>query len=219
MFFQDWEDSDEVQTTLKSWLRASGYEIKNGTLEVFPSGMGLRLPLQSGFAWLDASGNVVIRREELTADEAISRFVSDLRTRASKWPDVKARIESQLSARERSAGGDAQAHEKAIETEGFEKLWNYGLIAERYQDGRRYWQEGLTESGQRHDAILAVEHYLWHGDESAGIPALPGTANDQTRIALIKAWIEKDNLQQNNHWNGHANCSESRLWYRREFLH
>ena len=220
LFFDDWENSYEVQTTLKSWLRASGYEIKNGTLEVFPSGMGLRLPLQSGFAWLDASGGVAKRREELTADEAISRFVTDLKTRASNWPDVKARIESQLSARDRSAGGDAQEHGKAIEIEGFEKLWNYGLIAERYQDGCRYWQEGLTASGQRHDAILAVEHYLWHGDESAGNPALPGTAHDQTRIALIKAWIEKthngfcNHIRRGNLRKVHAQITRACLWRR-----
>jgi hypothetical protein len=220
LFLADWENSDEVQTTLKSWLRANSYEIKNGTLEVFPSGMGLRLPLQSGFAWLDGSGNVVKRREELTADEAISRFVTDLRTRASNWQDVKARIESQLNERDRSAGGDAQAHEKAIEIEGFDRLWNYGLIAERYRDGRRYWQEGLTASGQRHDAILAVEHYLWHGDESAGIPALPGTAHDQTRIALIKAWIEKkhngfcNHIRRGNLRKVHAQITRACLWRR-----
>jgi hypothetical protein len=220
LFLDDWENSEEVRTTLKSWLRANRYEIKNGTLEIFPSGMGLRLPLQSGFAWLDASGNVVIRREDLTADEAISRFVADLKTRASNWPDVKARIESQLHERDRSAGGDAQAHEKAIEIEGFDRLWNSGVIAERYQDGRRYWQEGLTASGQRHDAILAVEHYLWHGDESAGIPALPGTAHDQTRIALIKAWIEKkhngfcNHIRRGNLRKVHAQITRACLWRR-----
>lgn len=28
------------------------------------------------------------------------------------------------------------------------------------------------------DAIMCVEHYLWHGDPVAGLPALPGRFND-----------------------------------------
>ncbi len=64
LFFDEWQNSSEVQHTLKAWLIANNYEIRNGTLEVFPSGMGLRLPLQPGFAWLDQSGNILQQREE-----------------------------------------------------------------------------------------------------------------------------------------------------------
>ncbi|MFX7094764.1 hypothetical protein ABTI17_19920, partial [Acinetobacter baumannii] len=83
------------------------------------------------------------------------------------------------------------AHQKAIDTDGFEKLFNYRLIAETYEEGRRIWQEGLTKTGQRHDAITAIEHYLWHGDQIAGGPALPATENDEARYNLILRWMEE----------------------------
>lgn len=94
-----------------------------------------------------------------------------------------------------------QAHEKAIDTEGFDELFNYRLIPEKYQDGRQYWQEGLSKNGQRHDAILAIEHYLWHGDNFAGVPALPGEWNDEGRYRLILAWLKKNHNGFCNHIN------------------
>lgn len=44
-----------------------------------------------------------------------------------------------------------------------------GMIPEVYEAVREYWAKGLTAPSQRHHAILAVGHYLWYGDESAGV--------------------------------------------------
>lgn len=74
---------------MKKWLYGQGYEIRNGTLEVFPSGMGLRLPLQLGFAWLDDSGNIIQTREELSKDEALASFLSDLEENKRNWSEAK----------------------------------------------------------------------------------------------------------------------------------
>lgn len=203
-FLDDWTDSNEVRETLKKFLYGQGYKIRNGTLEVFPSGMGLRLPLQRGFAWLDPSGNIVQRREELTKDEALASFLHDLEENKGNWREAKSRIESQIEASRVSQGVSPQAHAKAIDTEGFDGLFNYRLIPEKYQDGRQYWQTGLTANGQRHDAILAVEHYLWHGDNFAGagsVPALPGEWNDEGRYRLILAWLQKKHNGFCNHIN------------------
>jgi len=90
------------------------------------------------------------------------------------------------SARSRR-GSDALEHAKAIDTEGFDGFFDYRLIPEKYRGGQLYWQTGLTTSGQRHNAILAVEHYLWHGDDSFGVPALPGEWNDEGRYRLVLA--------------------------------
>lgn len=199
LFFEQWARKTEVQETLKAWLTAHGYTIRNGTLEVAPDGRGFRLPLQPGFAWLDSDGNVLQRREDLTTDQAVRRFLNDLNTRTSDWAKSKNRIESQLEAIDRALRTDALAHEKAISTEGFDGLFNYRLIPEKYQDGRQYWQTGLTANGQRHDAILAVEHYLWHGDESADIPAMPGQTNDWLRYELLRAWIKSKHNGFCNH--------------------
>ena len=201
IFFEEWANRDQVQRCLSDWLRAHGYEIRNGILEVNPSGMGLRLPLQSGFAWLDNEGNLIRTREELTRDEAIASFVLDLDENKRNWSEAKNRIESELEAIDRSRDRDALAHQKAIDTDGFEKLFNYRLIAETYEEGRRIWQEGLTKTGQRHDAIKAIEHYLWHGDQIAGVPALPATENDEARYNLILRWIEERHNGFCNHIN------------------
>jgi hypothetical protein len=56
--------SKEVETTIKDYLRLRGYQIASGTLEVFPSGNALRLPLQRGFAWLTPDGVVKTKREQ-----------------------------------------------------------------------------------------------------------------------------------------------------------
>jgi len=210
--------SHDVQKTLRDWLVAEGFQIKNGTLEIFPSGNGLRLPLQAGFAWLDASGQEIISREDLTTDEAISRFLADLRTRASNWSDAKELIKSQLSARDRSAGGAGDARRKAIDLAGFDDFFRSRMNPKRYQEGRRFWEEGLSENGQRHDAVCAVEHYLWYGDPSADIPSLAGAQNDKTRIELIKAWLEKKHngfcrhIRRGKLRKVHAQITRACLW-------
>lgn len=204
IFLDEWTDSSDLRETLKKWLYGLGYEIRNGTLEIFPSGMGLRLPLQRGFAWLDDTGNVTQRREKLSKDEALAAFLNDLEENKRNWSEAKNRIGSQLEANQVCQGASPQAHEKAIDTEGFDGLFNYRLIPEKYQDGRQYWQEGLSKNGQRHDAILAVEHYLWHGDDFAGagsVPALPGEWNDEGRYRLILAWLKEKHNGFCNHIN------------------
>lgn len=201
LFFSQGQNCNEVQETLRAWLVANGYEIRGGQLEIFPSGNGLRLPLQPGFAWLDDTGAVLDRRENLTTDDAISRFLNDMEARANNWTESRKRIQSQLEQLDRQRSGDAQGREERLDTADFERLFNYRLIPEKYQDGRRYWQTGLTANGQRHDAILAVEHYLWHGDQSAGVPALPGEWNDEPRYRLISAWIEAKHNGFCNHIN------------------
>ena len=96
--FFDPAPSKEVEQALKAWLKRNGYDIRCGQLEVFPSGNGLRLPLQRGFAWLDDDGVPLLKREELGLDAALSRFLFDLRNNCNDWPLAKTEIESQMLA-------------------------------------------------------------------------------------------------------------------------
>ena len=201
LFWQDWTDCPELQETLKVWLYSQGYEIRNGTLEVFPSGNGLRLPLQPGFAWLDDNAEVITERKELTVEAAISRFLRDLENNANNWEKSKKLIKAQLEAVDRAAGGDAQGRQERLDTADFDGLFNYRLIPEKYEEGRRPGADGLTVKGQRHDAILGIEHYLWHGDEAAGVPALPGEWNDEQRYRVILAWLQENHNGFCNHIN------------------
>ena len=194
-FLEDWAESSEVEKTLRAYLKAHSYSITGGTLEVFPSGNALRLPLQKGFAWLSSEGEKQITRDELTFGQALALFFNDMEDNRVNWSEAKNRIESQIA--NLSPAGDAGAGEIAqgvqdpeIEPD-FEKLFLKGIDWERYRRGQEYWQNGLTEPSQRHDAILSIGHYLWYGDEAAGLMPLPYQKNRKRRYELIYRWLEE----------------------------
>jgi hypothetical protein len=157
--------------------------------------------LQKGFAWLDNSTNVIIRRDELTTTQALNRFLNDRISTSNNWTVAKRLIETQLAAFRSISSDNAQAKQARIAVEGFEELFAYQLIKQNYEDGRQFWFDGLKEKGQRHRAILCVEHYLWHGDSSAGVPALPGDGNNNARSRLILAWLQAKHNGFCNHIN------------------
>jgi hypothetical protein len=200
--FDDWADSDEVSQTLKPWLKGLGYEIGSGKLEVFPSGNALRLPLQQGFGWLGPDGNLQLKRGDIQEDKAIALFLSDLKINSCNWEKAKSLIESELQAAAADAGEIAPDEKQSAIDDGFDDFFRYRLIKENYEKGRKYWQEGLTEKDTRHHAIICVEHYLWHGDQTEDIPAHPGRFNDQARARLIRAWLEK----KHNGFSGHVSA-------------
>jgi hypothetical protein len=188
-----WTRCVEVQETLRAWLVTEGYEIRQGQLEIFPSNNGLRLPLQKGFGWLDEHAELKLNREELTTDQAISTFLSALDESVHSWATVKTKIERRLQEPTTIAPPPAEEQE-----DGFSSFFTHaGMIQEVYDAGRIYWQNGLTKQGQRHHAILCVGHYLWYGDEQAGVRALPGIRQAEKRAAAIEAWLRQ------NH-NGHS---------------
>ena len=199
--FADWAESSEVEQTLKRWLKALGYELKGGQLEVFPSGNALRLPLQPGFAWLDQEGNLIRTRDELALDEALTFFLSELEDKAGNWQEAKSRIESQLQAMAAAAGELAQERGERLKIEGFEHVYSAGKIQEIWNKGREWWWNGLQENGERHNAVLAVGHYLWYGDEERRVAALPGGRNDEYRAALIEQWLRDKNNGKCRHIN------------------
>ncbi len=201
IFFDDWAECSEVENTIKAWLKLQGYEIKSGTLEIFPSGNALRLPLQPGFAWLDQQGSLIRTREEITRDEALAAFLFDLERYQRNWSEAKHRIESQLRAAAAAAGGSAQAHDKAISNEGFDDLFKRGAIPEICELARKYWREGLTGPKQRHEALYSLQHLLWFGDASLGIPKLPGTRNDERRHQFLMNWLERNHNGYCDHIN------------------
>jgi hypothetical protein len=205
LFFDEWEDSEEVKTTLRAWLKAQQYEIVGGTLEIFPSGNALRLPLQHGFAWLAADGTIRTRREELREDAALAAFLTDLQTNSRNWSEAKDRIQSQLEVVRSDQDDGAQGKQERLDTDGFQPLFWRGIDWDKYQRGQKYWEEGLTGPKQRHDAVLCIGHYLWYGDESAGLKALPYLRNASARAELIEAWLRAKN-------NGHSRAVNSNQW-------
>lgn len=211
--FSEWVESDEVNQTLKIWLKSLGYEITSGQLEVFPSGNALRLPLQKGFAWLNPDGSIKVRREEVREDEALASFVQDFEENSRNWQQAKRLIESQIQSAGIVAGAGVQEHEKVIAIAGFDDLFRKGKIQEKWDKGRDYWLHGLTAKNQRHDAIQAVGHYLWYGDPSENVPAYPGRRHNETRARLIEAWLRKKHNGLCSHINrGHWKDVEADIW-------
>jgi hypothetical protein len=204
-YFDSYVLSQEVEITIKNYLRASGYEIKSGTLEIFPSGNALRLPLQRGFAWLTSDGTLEVSREELSQDQSLALFYSNIQENQGNWSEAKERIESRIRSAGRSAGAGAQAHEEAITNQGFDGLFFKGVDLDKYERGRKYWASGLSGKSERHDAILSIGHYLWYGDQEAGLSPLPGRRNSERRAALIETWLAEKH-------NGHSeDINEDRL--------
>lgn len=196
-FLDDWAPSQEIGNTIKALLLAHGYEIKSGTLEVFPSGNALRLPLQQGFAWLGHDGRVIRTREQLTQEEAISSFLINFENNGSSWQEAKALIDSQLELIRTVAGRGPQEHREAVAVDGLGDLFRKGLDHEKYQRGRQYWLNGLTGRNQRHDAVICLGHWLWYGDRSLGIDPLQGLRNAGIRAEMILAWLKEKH-------NGHS---------------
>ena len=211
--FDEWVESDEVNLTLKAWLKLLEYEITSGQLEIFPSGNALRLPLQKGFAWLNPDGSIKIRREEIREDEALASFLQDFEENSRNWRQAKRLIESQIQPAVSLAGAGVQDHENVISLAGFDDLFRKGKIQETWDKGRDYWLNGLTAKNQRHEALLAVGHYLWYGDPKENVPAYPGRRNDETRARLIEAWLKKKHNGHCRHINrGHWKEIEADIW-------
>ena len=191
--FTNWESSSDVSKNLRNFLKSEGYKIKCGELEVFPSRAGLRLPLQHGFAWLDDHADLVIEREEFTADEAISVFVHDIEDNINDWNYTKLCINEELfKTHEKQVPDGSSGHPDRVSTDGFDQLYTNYKIQENYEKGRLFWTNGIQEKKEIHDAILCIGHYLWFGDADASIPAYPGTWNDRSRERLIRQWLEEN---------------------------
>lgn len=222
IFFDDWAECSEVEKTIKAWLKFHAYEIKSGTLEIFPSGNALRLPLQPGFGWLDEQGSLIRTREEIRRDEALASFLYDLERNQRNWSEAKHRIESQLQEAAAAAGGGAQEREERLNIDGLEQLFNGGKIQEVWELGRKWWQDGLLAKGERHDAVLAIGHYLWYGDEENDVDALPGARHDAYRERLIEEWLsQKHNgycrhIDQNKWEEIRAQIKRATAWRRDE---
>ena len=204
-FLDDWAPSSEIEKTIKEWLKALGYVLQSGTLEVFPSGNALRLPLQQGFAWLAPDGQVTTRREDLQQEEALALFLSNFRNTARNWQNARSLMLAEIESTRTAAGTLAQDELDQLSDEGFEGLFKGGLDWEKYQRGRQYWISGLTGPSQRHDAVICIGHYLWYGDSGSGLCPLPYPRNAKAREAKIAAWLES------NH-NGQSKAVNSGAW-------
>lgn len=211
IFFEEPVSSRELYENLSTLLKLNHVEIRKGTLEVFPhpgqqsQGMGLRLPLQPGWAWLDPHSLEVIHdRNDLEATQALELFIDDLNGEAityKAYKEFKSYVQD-LTARHDQAVTRARQAPQPATVVPFRKpkpagdpdqdrsvtaifgVLPPGIDTEVWLRGQDYYRHGLTAPSQRADAIFCLSHYLFYGDPSCSIDAL-GYGYEQDREWLI----------------------------------
>ncbi len=212
LFFEEPIGCADLRTQLVTLLTLQGFEIAKGKLEVFPhvsqssQGMGLRLPLQPGFAWLSKETQAVeYERSELDATQALELFIDALDGDANSYTDFRIfkkyieelRQQKEALAAQMHAAGEnnvvpirkpADPGEYADFVKGVFYRLPPGLSTDSWYRGRLYHLSGLTAAAQRADAIFCLGHYLFYGDPSRDLPAL-GYGYEQQREWAIKEFL------------------------------
>ncbi len=211
IFFDEPIGSKNLYQQLVKLLKLSNFEVAKGTLEVFPHpgyaslGMGLRLPLQAGFAWLDKRTlDIDHYREEMSATKALEFFIDCVDSDANSYADflaLKARIAElgaiqtsspQLEKRDNlvpiRAGKPVSSGEASLFVASVFGHLPLNIDTEVWQRGRLFHLQGLTSNGQRAEAAFCLGHYFFYGDPSRGLPAL-GYAHSASRELLIQDFL------------------------------
>lgn len=216
LFFEEAVNSADLRKQIIKLLTLHDLQIAKGQLEVFPHpgsdeslGLGLRLPLQPGFAWLDKKTlEVEHERSELNATKAMELFIDALDGDANSYAafrQLKTHVqdlEQRKAAAEFQGRGEASGNvvplrktkEPSAQSEFtdvvravFQKL-PPGIIVDNWYKGRLYHLNGLTGPSQRAESIECLGHYLFYGDPSRDLPAL-GYGYEQEREWAIREFL------------------------------
>jgi len=199
IFFDEPLNSADVRNQIVRLLTVADFQISKGTLEIFPHpgegslGLGLRLPLQPGFAWLNSKTlEVEYERNDVDATTALELFVDALDGGANSYHAfryLKTHIEELESRKEKAiAQGQGQAINNVVPLRRtsrshsdsefadfvsavFQKL-PPGIIVDNWYKGRIYHLNGLTGASQRAESIECLGHYFFYGDPSRDLQAL-----------------------------------------------
>lgn len=77
LFLTEEVPAQEAGKQLREWCLSQGFDIAGGAMDVHPSDKPLPFPLQNRFSWYNEKGQLLVRRSELTTDEAIGFFLQD----------------------------------------------------------------------------------------------------------------------------------------------
>jgi hypothetical protein len=213
LFFDEPINSAELHRQLVALLKLNDFIVSKGTLEVFPNpgknsqGMGLRLPLQHGFAWLNKKTlDVDYYRGQMTATKALTYFLDLLDADANSFKafrQLKAHVLDLEAKREkvklptspasnvvslRSAVPMPDNADGHLVTTIFGHLPS-GMNVEDWCRGRQFSIEGLTGPSQRAEAIFCLNHYLFYGDLSRNLHAM-GYGFEEERDWAVKKFLE-----------------------------
>lgn len=216
IFFDELVNSLHLKRALVDLLTYTGFRIKPGALEIFPNvsqasaGMGLRLPLQSGFAFLnDKNLEPDIERWELSPTKALDYFLdaanscSNTRKQYDEFLKHAAFCVEKLDkitalrSQPRTPGNVIAMTERnrstaSMHSEDVASIFSVlppGIRVDDWFRGRIYHADGLSGPSQRADAIYCLSHYLFYGDPSCSLPAL-GYGYETERELAIKQILE-----------------------------
>lgn len=229
LFFDELIHSADLRAQLFKLLTLNDFQIGKGQLELFPHpggqdslGLGLRLPMQFGFAWLDKKTlDVDYERHELSPTKALELFIDALESGSNSYAsfqNLKSYVD-ELAARKEKAisigaassqksnvvpirktmSTDVQAEFSEFVQAVFQKL-PPGIIVDNWYKGRLYHLDGLTGPSQRAEAIESLGHYLFYGDPSRDLPAL-GYGYEQERQWAIEQFLHLHNNGQSKDIN------------------
>ena len=228
LFFDEPINSADLRKQLIKLLVLNDFQIRKGQLEIFPHqggegslGLGLRLPMQPGFAWLDKRDlEVDHERHELDATQALELFIDVLDGDANTYAAFR-QLKTYLELLEKRksaalAHGRGEPASNVIPIRRTERISqdgefiNFvravfhqlppGIIVDNWYKGRLYHLDGLTGSSQRAEGIECVGHYLFYGDPSRGLPAL-GYGYEQEREWALEEWLRSRNNGQSQEIN------------------
>jgi len=223
LFFEDPISSADLRAQLIKLLTLNDFQVGKGQLEIFPHpggdrslGLGLRLPMQPGFAWLDKKTlEIEYERDELSAPQALELFVDVLDGDANSYAAFRQlkTYNEQLEKRRASAVAHGRGEpasnvvpirrtEKPVDTGEFSDFVQAvfhrlppGIIVDNWYKGRLYHLNGLNGPSQRAESIECVGHYLFYGDPSRDLPAL-GYGYEKERQWAIEEYLKARNNGQ-----------------------
>ena len=234
LFFEEPINSADLRKQIVELLTLNDFHIGKGELEIFPhpgtqgsQGLGLRLPLQLGWAWLDKNTlEVEYERSELSATKALEFFIDVHQSDANSYAafrQMKTHIK-ELAARKQSATargrGEEQSNviplrrtERPIDAgefiafvRGVFRKLPPGIIVDNWYKGRIYHLNGLTGPSQRAEAIECLGHYLFYGDPSRDLPALGYGYEKEREWAITEFLTARHNGQSNDINRGRADA-------------
>lgn len=80
--------SAEFARHLQNWCRSAGYEVDPASLRIHPDEEPLPFPLQAGFTWLNERCQLLVRRDELSFEDALFFFLQDAGKNAVEPDDL-----------------------------------------------------------------------------------------------------------------------------------
>lgn len=234
IFFDEPINSADLRKQLVKVLTLNDFHISKGQLEIFPHpggkdsvGLGLRLPLQPGWAWLDKKTlEVEYDRSDLNATNALELFIDALDGDANSYEAFR-QLKSyaqELDARRAAAvvhgRGRSDSNvialkrpERSLESgeftdfvrAAFRKL-PPGIIVDNWYKGRLYHLSGLTGASQRAESIECLGHYLFYGDPSRDLPALGYGYEKEREWAITEFLTARNNGQSKDINRGRADA-------------